>query len=329
MGRAFGAEFFSDQAAKPAWMGDADLFNRRLKPLLAALNLDVRRRVESVVDTRKMKVHSALRSMTQLGKGDSAGIRVNIRVSDYVPPPILTLLEDLPESLIWVLLHRYQLAGTAKGLRALIDDYDLVTGPKGFEPPQDLGRDDLQNAESFLHLLNSTAVQRAEEIVRSIVSYDGDVLGAYFFRRGCIELYWVPIWLVAGHLGVAPDDLAHVVLVHEMAHLYTHVGQDASNGSWEVEDFANCSVHVVEGLAQFYTETYCMQANDDGNERLLAAFHHLMDEQAPPYRAHLDWAPTHRKRAEIIRQALVEIRTLRIGGLPDFEQRIRRNQSQV
>jgi hypothetical protein len=323
MTSVFGNAFYSEDPSKSAWHQGARDFQHRLEPLLSALNLDVRHRVEQVVETKRSKIHAFLRSISQLGRGESGGIRANIYVSDYMPKPVLDIVMDLPDALLWVLLNRTQLQNTEKGLGSILRDYDLITGPGGFRPQSELGREDLETARSFIDSLNKVAVRRAEQIVEDIICLNGDFLGAYFYRQNRIELYWVPIWLVASHLGVAADDLAAVVLVHEMGHLYSHKGQDASHGDWNTDDFEKCDDRIVEGIAQFYTEAYCKEVAGDGDHRQLTAFQALKAKQPPQYSAHETWAPNHRKRAEIVRQALVTARTLSIGDLPEFQDRLR------
>jgi len=81
-----------------------------------------------------------------------------------------------------------------------------------------------------------------------------DVLGAYYFRIPEIRLYWVVIGIVARAIGVSVEALTVVVLAHELAHAYTHLGHDIDNERWETERFARTELDIVEGLAQFYTQ---------------------------------------------------------------------------
>jgi hypothetical protein len=61
------------------------------------------------------------------------------------------------------------------------------------------------------------------------------------------------IGITARALGVSPDALTIVVLAHELAHAYAHLGRDIDNERWETEQFAKSDIDIVEGLAQFYT----------------------------------------------------------------------------
>ena len=101
--------------------------------------------------------------------------------------------------------------------------------------------------------------------VRLILGINQDVLGAYIFAETTaavvrrekiprIEMYWQVIGLVARELRVQVEDLTTVVLAHEQAHAYTHLGIDADGESWETDPFEKRDTGLVEGLAQYYTE---------------------------------------------------------------------------
>jgi hypothetical protein len=100
-------------------------------------------------------------------------------------------------------------------------------------------------------LLESKQVEQLDEKLRQI---DRDILGAYFFHRAEIQLYWMAIGFFAPLIGVPIEDLTIVVLAHELGHAYTHLGGDVDGTCWDTDAFAATNVHVVEGLAQSYTE---------------------------------------------------------------------------
>ncbi|MGH9390920.1 MAG: hypothetical protein ACRD1Z_14990, partial [Vicinamibacteria bacterium] len=106
-----------------------------------------------------------------------------------------------------------------------------------------------------------------------------DVLGAYFFRRREVEIYWLVIGFMAGFLRVSEESLAMVVLTHELAHAFTHAGQDTDGRQWDTESFASASSHIVEGLAQVYTEAICGRLAENEPEAL-TAFQRLLRYQA-------------------------------------------------
>ena len=54
-----------------------------------------------------------------------------------------------------------------------------------------------------------------------------------------------------------------MVLAHELGHAYTHLGGDVDGTCWDTDAFAATNVHVVEGLAQSYTERVVNGLNKD------------------------------------------------------------------
>lgn len=156
-----------------------------------------------------------------------------------------------------------------------------------------------------------------------------DVLGAYFFRTPEIRLYWIVIGLTALLLEVTVEDLTVVVLAHELAHAYTHLGSDIDRHRWDTGHFRHCDLEVVEGLAQFFTEHLCRELGD----RLpgaLPAFERLRDCQPLQYRAYRDWVgPETTDRGEIIRVSMIECRRKGVTGAADFRRTISRYRASV
>lgn len=100
-------------------------------------------------------------------------------------------------------------------------------------------------------------VALAQEVRDQIKEINEDILGAYRFPPGqdsWIELYWMPIAMVAAMLDVKIEDLTVVVLAHELTRGYTHLGKDIDGSRWERSAYAGTDLTVIEGLAQFYTE---------------------------------------------------------------------------
>lgn len=319
MVRPFGNDYYAEESARPTWHEEDRRLAGRLDPLLKALDIDAKQRITQAVSSWRTGLHHRLRGTTQLGRSDAGGMRVTIEVTDRLPPPVLNILLGMPDALLWVLLHRGEIAATQKGLDAILQALPTLHGPSGFQGIG-LGRNAVMPAAEGVRRLDHAAGERADRVVRDILNLRGDILGAYYFRRGRIELHWVVIWMVATHIRVAPDDLAVAVLAHEMAHLYTHVGQDADGHEWDTDAFHRADDRIVEGLAQFYTQFVLHQVatSGEGNPRPLEAFERFLPEQAEPYTCFRDWMPDHRKRAEVLRRALLEVRTRRIGDYAHF-----------
>ena len=104
----------------------------------------------------------------------------------------------------------------------------------------------------------------AYDPVKIILEVNEDVLGVYRYKlpsrfrpedpwSGSIELYWGVIGVVAAATGVTIEALTVVVLAHELAHAYTHLGADIDGRRWASTDFRDSAHPLKEGLAQYYT----------------------------------------------------------------------------
>ncbi len=114
-----------------------------------------------------------------------------------------------------------------------------------------------RDCEELLHYARKS---RLRDLMQRI---EEDILGAYFYREEAmllgphvsstrIELYWIVIGTVARYLGVSVRALTVVVLCHELAHAYTHVGRDIDGMSWQ-SMFGEADKEFKEGIAQYYT----------------------------------------------------------------------------
>jgi hypothetical protein len=139
---------------------------------------------------------------------------------------------------------------------------------------------------------------------------DQALLGIYDYSGADpkIEMYWGVLGLVARDLDVSVEDLTCVVLAHEYAHAFTHVGTDANDASWETSRFAGAAHEVKEGLAQYFTELTCRQIKVRG---AYAAYEKLVEQQPPAYRVHLEW----KVKPEIVRLAMMKMRRIQGGDL--------------
>jgi len=192
-------------------------------------------------------------------------------------------------------------------------------------------------------LLVKTASDYADFLLRSlndfrladfILRLDSDVLGEYRYRvhkgyddpKPRIRLYWGVIGLVAQDLGISLEGLTGVVLAHELAHAYTHVGSDADDRYWSSDLFTQSDLELKEGLAQYYTMRVC-ERNKESRPGLLNAFGELLRHQTAAYTVHKDWKSA---TSEHVRLAMLETRrTLRKGTLKEFEVRLQTANDQL
>lgn len=136
----------------------------------------------------------------------------------------------------------------------------------------------------------------------------------------------MPIGIIAGILDVSIEDLSFVVLAHEMAHAYTHVGLDIDGVQWNTEAFAESSKEIVEGLAQFYTESICKKYTNR-QPGILEAFEKMIEKQSAPYTHFRKWTKEH--AAEVVRFSMISTRSNNIREyrhflkeMKDIEERI-------
>jgi hypothetical protein len=131
------------------------------------------------------------------------------------------------------------------------------------------------------------------------------------------------IGITARTLGVSVEALTNVVLAHELAHAYTHLGCDIDNEQWDTAKFAGCDLDIVEGLAQFYTKVICTRLQDRVPVAL-KAYEALLKEQSGPYKAHLNWVESDERGGEIVRVSMIECRSRGITASAKFSEAIKR-----
>jgi hypothetical protein len=97
-----------------------------------------------------------------------------------------------------------------------------------------------QFAEELLQVLNRF------NLVKQLYEIDDHILGCYDARAGEIYLYWGVIGLVARQLSISVEDLAVVVLGHELGHAYTHQGADIEGHRWPTGFFTGSAPELLE-----------------------------------------------------------------------------------
>jgi hypothetical protein len=291
---------------------DDTLLESKIRQLLTSKQTGVKNRCEQACRQANVAIREYLRSETAL-KLSQADRRqaVPYQVVDGIPESLAIRLGELPDPVLLLLLQKRQLLKNGEAaLDFTISQYPAIT-MKLYH-----GKDvqaDLRSACDFLHqILNITDSSKLPDVIREI---NEDVLGAYFFRVPVIQIYWMPIGLIAGILDVSIEDLSFVVLAHELAHAYTHLGLDIDGVQWKTEEFAKTSMMLVEGLAQFYTESICNKyANRQPN--ILNSFRKLLEKQSKPYTHFKEWKKEH--VSEVVRFSMITARSNNIRSYDTF-----------
>jgi hypothetical protein len=309
------------QSTDALFSQDTDLWRRELERSVP----DARGIVERAYKRWNHRVHDLLRNETALRlSSEDHSQSVPIKVVDGVPLPIADVLRGLTDY-AWLILNRPLLLAAVNGTRFMSDYFAesqrVFTDRAGPASRQEIDRV-RETAEAWLHELDRIrAIERA-------IHFREDVLGAYFFKVPEIHLYWTVIGIVARMLGVSIEALTVVVLAHELAHAYTHLGRDIDGACWETTWFAQTDLDIVEGLAQFYTEEVCHPL-DGSLPAAHGAYSALLEKQSPPYRAHRQWVGDYEKGGEIVRAGMIECRHINMIRSEDFAEAVHRKRKEL
>jgi hypothetical protein len=255
---------------------------------------------------------------------------VPVRVCDGLPRPLRELVSRFPGRELWELqLSKGKIEGAVAGLEVLCRSHGFLASDaflgmasdrargKGEPVPPTPSASELAGCADFAGFVSSSLEE--VQILKRLMEINEDVLGAYFFRVPEVRLYWMAIGIVAGMLGVTAESLTVVVLAHELAHAYTHLGSDIDGQRWANERFAAANLHVVEGLAQFYAETVCTKMLQR-YPAPMDTFRRLVKLQPPPYTLYREWCEEigPSRAGEAFRFAMIQERSVGEGSTHGF-----------
>jgi len=306
--------YYSDphpRERKPGGKWDSPV-ESKIRHLLTSQKVDVKKRVENTCKQANLAIREYLRSETALKLSQPERRQtVPYQVVDGIPLLLASKLEKLPDTILLLFMQKRQLLKTGITALEFIDEYfSEIMKLLGREGSDDF--DALEASAQFIdEFLSKLNTFKLPDIL--IKEIEEDILGAYYFHVPKIEIYWMPIGLVAGMLDVTVEDLSFVILAHELAHAYTHLGQDIDGVRWETEAFAQSSTMIVEGLAQFYTESICKKCRQ---RSVLDAFEKLLAQQSKPYTHFKEWKKEN--AAEIVRFSMISARTRNIHDYDTF-----------
>ncbi len=293
-------------------MSDNSLLARAESILQGLVAPDTEARVSQTVKRFSPIIREVIRAETglKLSDGEQRGA-LPVRVTTGMPLSFAKVVTDEPDPILWKLLalkaRLHNAAITLATLAELTPQVNAwVSCPAGVR--ETIGA--IPPAQECAALLAN--LQRAEEAKKKIQAIiSEDILGCYFFPESHpprIEIYWMPIGLIAQAINVSVENLAIVVLIHELAHGYTHIGCDIDAERWEREDFAETDRYVAEGLAQHYTALISekLEGRSPGCHGAYEAF---LELQSGPYLFHKDWLKNQpSRRGEAVRYALLAAR---------------------
>lgn len=331
MARDWGHDRHYETSSDGAIYSNGHLYDRWVHAL-ESVQRDTAGAVARAVDKWNRIIRDRLRNETalRLTIGDRTQ-SVPIRVVDGLPEPFLSVIEEFADA-EWAILNEATLRNVARGTEYMSKMRPLVQRrwPKRAGPatPAEIQR----VGETALAWIGLIEELRAAD---QIIGINEDVLGAYFYKVPEVRLYWVAVGIVARLIGVSIESLTVVVLVHELAHAYTHLGYDIDDFQWDSERFAGTDIHVVEGLAQFYTDVVCEHLTERVPEAK-NAFERLLKKQGPAYTSFRRWIPPqpegNKERdssGEVIRASMIECRRAGITSERDFRKAIGRHRQEI
>jgi hypothetical protein len=295
-----------------------DLQNRAIGLIGPELPANAEETVANAVRWHGDAVRRQIRSETGLRLSDAKLKNdVPVRVVPGFPFPFAQLISDNDDALLWrLIMMRPQLDAACSGFDSLLQNWSHLEHWTNLPAIARGGAPTLERARDILQSLRTLA--ETDRIIAKLRQIDEDVLGAYW-HSGHIEIYWMAIAVFAGMARLSIEDLTVVVLTHEIAHAYTHLGLDIGGACWSDDGFQQTDRFVTEGLAQFYTSIVTQKLRN----RLPMAFdayEALLKYQSPTYHAHETWFTAEvTKHPEIVRFALLRGRG--IGKVLDAEWR--------
>lgn len=259
----------------------------RWEQMVSKLMPDAKARVERAVKTWNNKIRDHLRDEMgfRLSNGEKQ-ISVPVSVTNGMPILLLRQLDEADAAWAELLIRRRLFLDTEKGVvetREMLGLISHVLQRQTLYPRESAS---LETIAALIGELN--AALKSKQLPDRILRLDQDVLGAYYFHVPRVQIFWLPIALLAISDGMPIEELTFVVLAHELAHAYTHLGFDIDGEAWDTGDFARSELELVEGLAQYYTAVVCGKMK----ERLpvaLECFKRMLEKQPAVYKAFRDW----------------------------------------
>jgi hypothetical protein len=296
---------------------------KAVKVIKALIPPDAEDRVSRTVRQLNKPIRDHIRAETGLRLTDGqARSSIPVKVTEGFPASLAGLIDKYDDPVLWRLIAAQpRLGGVVEGLQFLLNEWDafeewpaLPSVARGSQPSLERARDVAQALQQ---------VALSAQVKEELRAIHEDILGAYRFSIGqgraalapWVEIYWMPIALMAAMIDVQIEDLTVVTLAHELSHGYTHLGRDIDGGHWNDEAFADSELGVVEGLAQFYTQvvTDKMISRSPGGSR---AYLRFLELQSGPYRVHEDWLKdSPGRRGETVRFALLAARSRSSGAV--------------
>ena len=305
-----------------------------VKPLIPP---DALERIERAVKQANNSVREQIRTETGLRLSDgSERFNIPVRVCEGFTGPFGDIIMRHPDlQMWWLICGLRQLGGIVEGTEWLLKLWPKLEQWQQLPAVARGAGDSIRRTHDVAAELQKLVAN--PPIIEEIKKVKANYLGCYFYpprKVPWIEIYWMPIALIAAIIDVRMEDLAVVTLAHELGHGYTHLGRDIDGTSWDTLGFSRSDAEVKEGLAQFYTEVVMLKiANRQPGAH--EAYEKFLALQSGPYLAHKEWLTEQpNQRSETVRFALLASRTKGIvknsewlASLADTNEKLRKPDS--
>lgn len=302
------------QEQKPQWQADLE---GRLRSFIPQDTIDS-------VDREQKRWRPALRKELE---EETRLVRVDGRIGkfsvDYgLPLPLAERLCLLSDDALRLLPRLPLILATREGLSTLSRTRPHVAAVLQ-TPPETL--DALGAAGSLVDKLVHELEVWKNRLEFGLI--EEDVLGSYWPQTREIKLHALAICLFAALVNMPVDRMTVVVTAHEMAHAYTHIGQDIQHNIWDTEAFMRTSNYIREGLAQYIACKVCNKM-DRRLPGCSFAFETLEKNQCGAYVVHRDWL-NRRITSEEVRLAMLQVRLRNLMRPDDLDAALEQARRQI
>lgn len=309
----------------------------RLTTLLEQVPEEVQSIVQRTRDRTRSSLQEALRAECRLAMRTPeefdqhrAGARVPVEITPGCPAALSSLTFDWDTELIRLMTpYRSSLIAVRNAEEELLKLIDILTS--GTSPaPSALDPVPTQEIQRTIEFSKKCLIFLEDwDPIKKILLIESDVLGEYRFeiklleknRRlydqysevknedtvvnlASIRLYWAVIGFFSRWTGWKVEDLAIVVLTHELAHAYTQLGADIDGRRWPASIFSRTDTEITEGLAQYYADRVLRRlCHRYGGA--YDVFKKLLKRQSKPYQIFEEWQEF---TPESVRLAMLEMR---------------------
>jgi hypothetical protein len=318
------------------------MYRPQVEEILRLLAEGAEAKVAASAKRKNPQIRESLRNLMRLNLNErrfeektTGGQRVPIRVVGTMPEPVRNLLAERKYRQVLERIAGYRhvafrLKESCQHLiglcQSLMNEQELAPGTVQLivlpeDPEAHLHRlSEMEEAfrRASAEAEHMLAMSEKAELLKDLFSIREDVLGAYFsgsFDQR-VELYWVVIGAVARLLGLNVEDLTTVVLTHELAHAYSHLGLDSDGERWEDHAFHQSDCWIVEGIAQWYTKAVVEDLSRKDGPGVVEAYQRLLQIQHGPYRWHDHWPTLAHKE---MRSTLLTVRRWEKAAKRDLE----------